>query len=124
MLCWYTKLIYIFGILFKFSETSILLMFQRCIIIELFYFSVKQVDNGTCITAVRGKFSICTVVPRPLSNDPRFSQCIYRYSRASKRFVEVYLYKSHITWIRSFSVYNDSHLSLNQQYYSRIYDDK
>ena len=30
-----------------------------------------------------------TVVPRPLSNDPRFSQCIYRYSRASKRFVEV-----------------------------------
>ena len=31
-----------------------------------------------------------TVVPRPLSNDPRFTQCIYRYSRASKRFVEVY----------------------------------
>ena len=30
-----------------------------------------------------------TVVPRPLSNDPRFTQCIYRYSRASKRFVEV-----------------------------------
>ena len=30
-----------------------------------------------------------TVVPRPLSNDPRFVQCIYRYSRASKRFVEV-----------------------------------
>ena len=24
-----------------------------------------------------------TVVPRPLSNDPRFTQCIYRYSRAS-----------------------------------------
>ena len=34
-----------------------------------------------------------TVVPRPLSNDPRFSQCIYRYSHASKRFVEVYIYK-------------------------------
>ena len=34
----------------------------------------------------------CTVVPRPLSNDPRFTQCIYRYSRASKRFVEVYMY--------------------------------
>ena len=32
-----------------------------------------------------------TVVPRPLSNDPRFTQCIYRYSRASKRFVEVYI---------------------------------
>ena len=33
-----------------------------------------------------------TVVPRPLSNDPRFTQCIHRYSRASKRFVEVYMY--------------------------------
>ena len=32
-----------------------------------------------------------TVVPQPLSNDPRFTQCIYHYSRASKRFVEVYL---------------------------------
>ena len=32
-----------------------------------------------------------TVVPRPLSNDPRFTQGIYRYSRASKRFVEVYM---------------------------------
>ena len=32
-----------------------------------------------------------TIVPRPLSNDPRFTQCIYRYSRASKRFVEVYI---------------------------------
>ena len=30
-----------------------------------------------------------TVVPQPLSNDPRFTQCIYRYSRVSKRFVEV-----------------------------------
>ena len=30
-----------------------------------------------------------TVVPRPLSNDPRLFQCIYRYSHASKRFVEV-----------------------------------
>ena len=32
----------------------------------------------------------CTLLPRPLSNDPRFIQCIYRYSHASKRFVEVY----------------------------------
>ena len=32
-----------------------------------------------------------TLVPRPLSNDPRFTQCICRYSRASKRFVEVYM---------------------------------
>ena len=30
-----------------------------------------------------------TVVPRPLSNDPRLFQCIYRYSHASKRFVGV-----------------------------------
>ena len=29
--------------------------------------------------------------PRPLSNDPRFIQGIYRYSHASKRFVEVYV---------------------------------
>ena len=33
-----------------------------------------------------------TVVPRPLSNDPRLFQCIYCYSHASKRFVEVYIY--------------------------------
>ena len=26
-----------------------------------------------------------------ISNDPRFIQCIYRYSHASKRFVEVYI---------------------------------
>ena len=31
-----------------------------------------------------------TVVPRPLSNDPRLFQCIHCYSHASKRFVEVY----------------------------------
>ena len=37
---------------------------------------------------------LSTVVPRPLSNDPRFTQCIYRYSRASKRFVEVYVLTS------------------------------
>ena len=30
-----------------------------------------------------------TVVPRPLSNDTRLFQCIYRYSHASKHFVEV-----------------------------------
>ena len=33
--------------------------------------------------------SSATVVPRPLSNDPRLNQCIYCYGRASKRFVEV-----------------------------------
>ena len=37
-----------------------------------------------------GEILTFTVVPRPLSNDPRFIQCIYRYSRASNRFVEVY----------------------------------
>ena len=31
----------------------------------------------------------CILLPQPLSNDPRFIQCIYRYSHASKRFVEV-----------------------------------
>ena len=30
------------------------LMFQRCIIIGLYYFLLKQVNNGKCITAVRG----------------------------------------------------------------------
>ena len=33
---------------------------------------------------------MCTVVPQPLGNDPRFTQSIYCYGRASKRFVEVY----------------------------------
>ena len=36
------------------------------------------------------------LLPRPLSNDPRFIQYIYRYSHASKRFVEVYLYFTEI----------------------------
>ena len=31
------------------------------------------------------------LLPRPLSNDPRIIQFIYRYCHASKRFVEVYL---------------------------------
>ena len=30
------------------------------------------------------------LLPRPLGNDLRFNQCIYRYSHASKRFVDVY----------------------------------
>ena len=29
------------------------LMFQRCILIRLYYFSLKRVNNGKCITAVR-----------------------------------------------------------------------
>ena len=36
------------------------------------------------------------LLPRPLSNDPRFNQCIHRYSHASKRFVEVYRIYHHI----------------------------
>ena len=30
------------------------LMFQRCIIIGLYYFSLKQINNDKCITAVSG----------------------------------------------------------------------
>ena len=45
----------------------------------------------TIIIHIHNRFLDSTVVPRPLSNDPRFTQCIYRYSRASKRFVEVYM---------------------------------
>ena len=45
---------------------------------------------------------IVTVVPRPLTNDPRLNQCIYCYGRASKRFVEVYIVKS-IKFLLSFS---------------------
>ena len=37
------------------------------------------------------KNDLLTVEPQPLSIDPRLFQCIYRYSHASKRFVEVYL---------------------------------
>ena len=32
-----------------------------------------------------------TLLPRPLRHDPRFIQCIYCYSHASKRLVEVYM---------------------------------
>ena len=39
-----------------------------------------------------------SVVPRPLSNDPLFTQCFNRYSRASKRFVEVYYYRVFLIW--------------------------
>ena len=35
--------------------------------------------------------SLCVLVPRPLSNDPWYIQCIYCYSHASKRFVDVLL---------------------------------
>ena len=31
----------------------------------------------------------CILLPRPLRHDPRFIQCIYRYSHAAKRLVEV-----------------------------------
>ena len=32
----------------------------------------------------------CMLLPRPLSNDPRFIQCIYYYSHTSKHFMEIY----------------------------------
>ena len=41
--------------------------------------------TGRCACRLR----TATVVPRPLSNDPRLFQCIYLYSHASKSFVEV-----------------------------------
>ena len=31
------------------------------------------------------------LLPRPLSNEPQFIQFIYRYSHATKRFVELHL---------------------------------
>ena len=43
------------------------------------------------MTATSPLISQTILLPRPLSNDPRFIQCIYRYNHASKRFVEVYL---------------------------------
>ena len=36
-------------------------------------------------------FKFYTITSTTTSNDRRFIQCIYRYSHASKRFVEVYL---------------------------------
>ena len=50
----------------------------------------KHILTVCCIKTERQRYEY-TVVPRPLSNDPRLFQCIYRYSHASKRFVEVYL---------------------------------
>ena len=56
--------------------------------INLLYFNISA----------KGLFQekTCTLVstillPRPLRHDPRFIQCIYRYSHASKRLVEVYI---------------------------------
>ena len=37
------------------------------------------------------------LLPRPLSNDPRFNQYIYRYSHASKRSAEVYFKRQFIS---------------------------
>ena len=33
---------------------SNILVFERCVLKGLYYFSLKQVNNGKCITAVRG----------------------------------------------------------------------
>ena len=35
------------------EEPLTVLMFQRCIMIGLYYFPLKQVNNSKCITAVR-----------------------------------------------------------------------
>ena len=45
------------------------------------------------------------LLPRPLSNDPRFIQCIYRYSHASKPFVGVYIVGTCILRSKKFSQY-------------------
>ena len=41
---------------------------------------------------IMGCVTVCFAIllPRPLRHDPRLIQCIYRYSHASKRLVEVY----------------------------------
>ena len=57
-------------------EELIILTVHRSEICTLIYFP--------CLTS-------SILLLRPLSNDPRFIQCIYRYSHASKRFVEVFL---------------------------------
>ena len=37
------------------------LLFQRCIIIGIYHFSLKQVYNGKCTTAVRGSLGYIPV---------------------------------------------------------------
>ena len=41
--------------------SPVVLLFLRCIIIGLYYFSLKQVNNGKCITAVRGSLEYIPV---------------------------------------------------------------
>ena len=43
------------------------------------------------------------LLPRPLSDDSRFILCIYRYSHASKRFVEVYFLTSFVKYVHAFA---------------------
>ena len=57
--------------------------YQR-IIKQRLYMNIKFIPMKT-------QQHTCILLPRPLSNDARFIQCIYPYSHASKRFVEVYL---------------------------------
>ena len=59
-------------------EELIILTFQRSEICTLIHFPWFKTSS--------------ILLLRPLSNDPRFIQCIYRYSHASKRFVEVVSY--------------------------------
>ena len=51
---------------------------------EVLHAQARSVDKKLAIECVP-----CILLPRPLSNDPRFIQCIYHFSHASKRFVEV-----------------------------------
>ena len=53
-------------------------MFQRCIIIELYYFSLKQANNGRCIIAVRGSL-IYTFMNHPLPGLVHIF-CLQRFS--------------------------------------------
>ena len=61
-------------------------MFQRCIMIGLYYFSLKQINNGKCISAVRVSLRV-TCINHPLPE-----------------------------LVHIFFIYNDFHLSLNQPY--------
>ena len=53
------------------------------------------------------------ILPRPLNNDPRFIQRIYRYSQASKRFVDVYPLDKGLPMVTAATVTVNLHVAIN-----------
>ena len=73
----------------RFDIETLFIIIERYV--KLYIFDCVEIvhDRAMAICVIALNRDVSTVVPRPLSNDPRLFQCIYRYSHASKHFVEV-----------------------------------